>query len=383
MHTYGKQSINEDDIKAVADVLRSPFITQGPQVEAFEKALCDYTGARHCVVVSNGTAALHISVLALGLPAGSEGITTPMTFSASANAMLYGCIKPVFADIDPVTHCLDPKKAEEKLTARTRLMTPVHYAGRTCDMAALKGLADQHGLNVIEDAAHAIGSSYPCGAKVGSCKYADLTIFSFHPVKTITTGEGGAVLTNDRALYERLILFRSHGITKVPSLLEQNPGPWYYEMQELGFNYRMTDFQAALGISQLRRLDSFAARRRAIAHRYNEAFRSLPHFRTPSSIGNHSLCFHLYTACIDFAAIGKSRPEYMQELRNCGVGTQVHYIPVHLLPYYRKNLGFKRGDYPLAEAFYEQELSLPLYPDLTVDEVEKVIAAVFKCTKSA
>lgn len=382
MHTYGKQSINEDDIKAVADVLRSPFITQGPQVEAFEKALCDYTGARHCVVVSNGTAALHISVLALGLPAGSEGITTPMTFAASANSMLYGGIRPVFADIDPETYCLAPRQVGGRITGKTRLMTPVHYAGRTCDMVALKKLSDRHGLKVIEDAAHAIGSSYPCGAKVGSCKYSDLTIFSFHPVKTITTGEGGAVLTNDRALYERLILFRSHGITKVPSLLEQNPGSWYYEMQELGFNYRMTDFQATLGNSQLKRLDSFAARRRAIVKRYNEAFREVPHLKTPCSEGNEHLCFHLFTACIDFAAIQKPRERFMRELRGLGVGTQVHYIPVHLLPYYRKNLGFKRGDYPLAEAFYEQELSLPLYPDLTDEEVEKVIVAVTQCIKS-
>lgn len=379
---YGKQSISDADIAAVVDVLRSPYMTQGPQIAEFEQKLCAYTGAKYCVLVSNGTAALHIAVASLGLEKGSEGITTPITFTASANSMLYCGMTCRFADIDPDTFCLSPVETEKKITSETRLLTPVHFAGRVCDMEAFAHLAQRHHLRVIEDAAHAIGSQYPCGAKVGSCKYSDLTIFSFHPVKTITTGEGGAVMTNDETLYRRLLLFRSHGITKDPAFLTQNPGPWYYEMQALGFNYRMTDFQAALGISQMERLEQFRQRRLEIVKIYNKAFRGVPHFQIPSEKNLDDLCFHLYAARIDYAACGTTRAEFMRKLREKGVGSQVHYIPVHLQPYYREHFGYKPGDMPNAEAFYEQELSLPLYPDLTEQDIQTVIESVKECIKS-
>lgn len=380
---YGRQSISEEDIASVVDVLRSPFMTQGPKITEFEQKLCDYTGAKHCVLVSNGTAALHIAVAALGLPAGSEGITSPITFTATANSMLYCGLRTVFADIDPESFCLSPAEAEKKITDKTRLISPVHFAGRVADMERFRELARKHGLKVIEDAAHAIGSQYPDGSYVGNCKYSDLTIFSFHPVKTITTGEGGAVMTNDDGLYQRLLLFRSHGITKDPAYLEKNPGPWYYEMHELGFNYRMTDFQAALGISQMNRLEAFKQRRLEITKMYNNAFRGLDNVRIPSERNIDQMCFHLYAARFDYAGIGKSRAQFMAELREHGVGSQVHYIPVHLQPYYRKNFGYKPGDMPEAESFYEQELSLPLYPSLSDDEVKLVIEAVKQCIKPA
>ena len=379
---YGKQSISDADIAAVLAVLRSPYITQGPKIAEFEQKLCEYTGAKYCVLVSNGTAALHIAVASLGLGKGTEGLTTPITFTASANSMLYCGMTCRFADIDPETFCLSPVEAEKKIIPETRLLMPVHFAGRVCDMEAFAQLANRHHLYVIEDAAHAIGSRYPCGAKVGSCKYSDLTIFSFHPVKTITTGEGGAVMTNDKALYQRLLLFRSHGITKDPALLEQNPGPWYYEMKALGFNYRMTDFQAALGISQMERLEQFKCRRLEIVRIYNKAFRTVPHFHIPPEKNLDDLCIHLYAARIDYAACGTTRLEFMRKLREKGVGSQVHYIPVHLQPYYRENFGYKIGDMPYAEAFYEQELSLPLYTDLTDRDIETVIESVKACIKS-
>lgn len=379
---YGRQSISEADIMAMAEVLRSPYITQGPKIVEFEKALCDYTGAKYCVLVSNGTAALHIAVAALDLSLGSEGITSPITFTASANAMLYCGLKVAFADIDPETFCLSLAEAEKRITPATKLITPIHFTGRVADMSAFLALARKHGLRIIEDAAHAIGSNYPDGSKVGNCKYSDLTIFSFHPVKTITTGEGGAVMTNDSNLYQRLLLFRSHGITKDPALLTKNPGPWYYEMHELGFNYRLTDFQAALGISQMMRLEQFKARRLEIVKTYNEAFRNIEHIRIPSEENLDDMCFHLYAVRIDFAAIGKTRGEFIDELKDRGVSTQVHYIPVHLQPYYRQHLGYKDGDMPNAERFYEQELSLPLYPALTNAEVGQVINAVKKVLKS-
>ena len=380
---YGRQSISEEDIASVVEVLRSPFMTQGPKITEFEQKLCDYTGAKHCVLVANGTAALHIAVMALGLPAGTEGITSPITFTATANSMLYCGVRTVFADIDPESFCLSPIEAEKRITYKTKLISPVHFAGRVADMKAFRALADKYGLKLIEDAAHAIGSQYPDGSYVGNCKYSDLTIFSFHPVKTITTGEGGAVMTNDDALYQKLLLYRSHGITKDPAYLEKNPGPWYYEMQDLGFNYRMTDFQAALGISQLKRLEEFKRRRIEITKAYNDAFRGLEHFRIPSERDLEHMCFHLYAARIDYAKTGKTRAQFMADLRERGVGSQVHYIPVHLQPYYRNNFGYKPGDMPEAEAFYEQELSLPLYPSMTNDDVQLVIEAIKQCIKSA
>ncbi|UXY15555.1 UDP-4-amino-4,6-dideoxy-N-acetyl-beta-L-altrosamine transaminase [Chitiniphilus purpureus] len=373
---YGRQWLDEDDERAVLDTLRSDYLTQGPKIAEFEQALCDYTGARHCVVVASGTAALHLAVAALALPAGSEGITSANTFTASANSMAYCGIKPVFADIDPISYNIDPASIAARITPATRLLTPVHFAGQPAEMTAIAALAREHGLKVIEDAAHAIGSRYRDGSPVGNCRHSDATIFSFHPVKTLTTGEGGAVMTNDEALYRRMLLLRSHGITKDPALLTQNPGPWYYEMHGLGWHYRMTDMQAALGLSQLKKLDRFAARRRGIVARYNRLLAGLPWLRTPVEADGVTSCFHLYVPCIDFAALGLTRAEAMQRLLAQGIGSQVHYIPVHTQPWYRETYGYGPGDCPVAEAYYAQCLSLPLYPALTDDEVATVAAAV-------
>ena len=373
---YGRQSISEEDIQAVVDVLKSDFLTQGPQVAAFEKSICDYTGAKYCVVVANGTAALHIAVASLELPVGSEGITSPITFTASATSMAYCGLEPRFADIDETTLCLSPKAFKNAINPKTRLVTPVHFAGRVCDMALINLIAKAKGIRIIEDAAHAIGSDYQDGGKVGSCKYSDMTIFSFHPVKTITTGEGGAVTTNNPELYARLQLLRSHGITKDPCLLQKNPGPWYYEMQSLGFNYRMTDIQAALGVSQMKRLDMFKARRLEIIKQYNEGFRALSWLNTPCETFQESFCYHLYIVRIDWEKLGKSRVDVMAELKGKGILTQVHYIPVHTQPFYQQNYGTKVGDFPCAEAYYEQALSLPLYQGMEDSDVKHVIDSV-------
>jgi UDP-4-amino-4,6-dideoxy-N-acetyl-beta-L-altrosamine transaminase len=373
---YGRQSISEDDIQAVVGVLRGDYLTQGPAVGQFEEALCAYTGARYCVAVANGTAALHIAVAALEIPVGSEGITSPITFTASATSMVYSALVPRFADIDAATLCVSPAEIEKQLTEKTRLLIPVHFAGRVCDMPAIASIAQRNRLRVIEDAAHAIGSEYPQGGRVGSCRYSDLTIFSFHPVKTITTGEGGAVTTNDPVLYERLKLLRSHGITKDAALLKQNPGPWYYEMQALGFNYRLTDVQASLGVSQMRRLGQFKQRRLEIVDAYNKAFSGLTWLRTPCQQDNAHYCYHLYVVQIDFTVLGKLRQNIMDQLRQKGVLTQVHYIPVHTQPFYRQNYGMKIGDLPCAETYYEKALSLPLYQGMTDQDVERVIDAV-------
>lgn len=373
---YGHQYIDDDDIQAVASVLKSDYLTQGPAVEQFEQEICRITGARYCVAVSNATAGLHIAVAALGLGKDTEGITTPNTFLASANCMVYNNVRPVFADIDPVSYNIDPAEIERHITDRTRLLLPVHFAGLPCDMEKISAIAKKHKLHVIEDAAHAIGSQYADGSYVGNCKHSDMTVFSFHPVKTITTGEGGAVTTNDGDLYRKLLMLRSHGVTKDEELLTKNPGPWYYEMQSLGFNYRMTDMQAALGCSQLRKLGFFKKRRREIVAAYNRAFAGTKYLKTPVEPEGVSSCFHLYAVRADFAALGKSRAQVMAELRERGIGTQVHYIPVHTHPYYKEAYGYKEGDYPNAERYYGQALSLPLYPGLSDGDVETVVKAV-------
>ncbi len=372
---YGRQNIDSDDIQNVIRALQSDFLTQGPRVEEFERAICDYTGAKFCVALSNATAGLHLAVAALGIPEGAEGITSPITFVASANCLLYNGLKPVFADVEPDTVNIAPVKIEAACTEKTRVLIPVHFAGRPCRMEEIARIAKEKNLHVIEDAAHAIGSAYPDGGTVGNCRYSDMTVFSFHPVKTITTGEGGAVTTNSEELYKKLILLRTHGITKDPDVLRDNPGPWYYEMQDLGFNYRLTDLQAALGTSQMRRLDEFKAGRKGIIRRYNEAFEDLDWFETPPADDADS-CFHLYVVQIDFNALGKTRAEVMGILREQGIGTQVHYIPVHTQPYYRRELGYAIGDYPQSEEYYSRALSLPLYPAMTEDDTVRVITAV-------
>lgn len=373
---YGRQLISDEDIQAVVEVLKGDYLTQGPHVSLFEKSICEYTGANYCIAVCNGTAALHIAVAALQIEEGMEGVTSPITFTASATSMAYCRVKPCFADIDPVTYCLSSVTLEASLTAKTRLAIPVHFAGRVCDMESISAIAKQHNLYIIEDAAHALGSEYADGVKVGSCKYSDMTIFSFHPVKTITTGEGGAVTTNDPVLYERLKLLRSHGITKDPWLLQRNPGSWYYEMVSLGFNYRLTDIQAALGTSQMKRLDSFKNRRLEIVRQYNAAFKALSWIKTPSDVNQDRFCYHLYVVQIDWEQIGKSRPEVMAQLREKGVLTQVHYIPVHTQPFYQKTYGTCDRQNPVAEAYYQHAMSLPLYQGMTDEDTNRVIEAV-------
>jgi UDP-4-amino-4,6-dideoxy-N-acetyl-beta-L-altrosamine transaminase len=373
---YGRQWIDEADEQSVLRVLRSDFLTQGPEVGRFEQALIELTGARYCVAVSSGTAALHLAVAALGIEKGAEGITSPITFVASSNAMLYSGLVPRFADIDPGTYNLDPAEAERKLTANTRLLLPVHFAGQAADMPALQSLARRSGCRIVEDASHAIGSSYADGTPVGSCRYSDLTVFSFHPVKTITTGEGGAITTNERELYERLLLSRTHGITRDPARMGETPGPWYYEMQDLGFNYRLTDLQAALGTSQLARLDDFRKRRRQLMEFYNRSFQAETLLTTPYEAPGLVSCFHLYVLQLDFPAIGLGRKEVMELLKGRSIGTQVHYIPVHLQPYYRQNFGYGPGDHPIAEAFYRRALSLPLYPAMSDEEARRVVEGI-------
>jgi UDP-4-amino-4,6-dideoxy-N-acetyl-beta-L-altrosamine transaminase len=373
MISYGRQSITEEDILAVTDVLRSDFLTQGPKVREFEDAICEYTGAEYCVAVSNGTAALHIAVAALNIEAGFEGITSPITFVASANCMLYNRITPRFADIDQRSYNVDPLSIYERLSPKSKLIIPVHFAGQPADMISIAKIAQENDLSVIEDAAHAIGSQYADGSYVGNCKYSDMTIFSFHPVKTITTGEGGAITTNSKELYDRLLMLRSHGITKDEEKLTLNPGPWYYEMQELGFNYRITDFQAALGISQLSRLPKFKMHRREIVSKYNQAFSKIPWLTTPAEAGEVSSCFHLYVLKIDFESIQLSRKEVMEALLRENVGSQVHYIPLNKLPYYSRYL---RDETPGAFSYYEHCLSIPLYPDMSNNDVNAVIKAV-------
>jgi len=373
---YGRQSIDQNDIKAVTDVLKSDFLTQGPEIEKFEKDICRFTGAKYCLVTSSATAGLHMAVSSLAIPAKSEGITSPNTFVASANSLIYNSIKPIFADIDEKTYNIDAKQIEKKITKKTRVIVAVDYAGQVCEAQRIYKIAKSRGIFVVEDAAHAIGSRYASGERVGSCKYSDLTVFSFHPVKNMTTGEGGAVTTNSKKLYEKLLLLRSHGVTKNPSLFSKNPGPWYYEMQSLGFNYRMSDISAALGRSQLKRLPRFIKRRREIVKKYNEAFKKIENITIPFERPKVVSAFHLYTLKIDFDKIGKSRSQVMAELKIRGVGSQVLYIPVHLQPYYRKTYGYKIDDFPLAESYYKRALSLPLFPGMTDKDVEKVIRAV-------
>lgn len=373
---YGHQYIDNDDIQAVVTVLKSDYLTQGPAVVKFEQEICRITGAKYCVSVSNATAGLHIAVAALELDEGSEGITSPNTFLASSNCMVYNNVKPVFADINPVSYNIAPAEIEKHISNKTKLLIPVHFAGLPCEMDEISAIAKEHNLHVIEDAAHAIGSQYADGSYVGNCKYSDMTVFSFHPVKTITTGEGGAVTTNDEKIYQKLLMLRSHGTTKDEKLLTKNPGPWYYEMQSLGFNYRMTDMQAALGYSQLQKLDFFKKRRREVVAMYNKTFAGMKYLKTPTEPENVSSCFHLYATQINFASLGKTRSQVMAELREKGIGTQVHYIPVPTQPFYKEKYGYKDGDFPKAEKYYEQELSLPLYPGLSDDDVNMVINAV-------
>jgi UDP-4-amino-4,6-dideoxy-N-acetyl-beta-L-altrosamine transaminase len=374
---YGHQWIDESDIKAVVEVLHSDWVTTGPKVAEFETRLADYVGAKYAIVFSSGTAALHAAVFAAGIGPGDEVITTPMTFAASANCVLYQGGKPVFADVQPDTLNINPLEIEKKITPRTKAIIPVDYTGQPCDLEEIKGIAQKHGLIMIEDAAHALGATYR-GQRVGSLS--DMTIFSFHPVKLITTGEGGAVVTDDFALAQRLRIFRNHGITTEAREREE-AGDWFYEMVYLGYNYRLTDIQCALGLSQMNKLDSWLARRQEIARRYDEAFAELPEIMTPVVKDDRSPAWHLYVIRLNLERLWVRRAEVFAALRAENIGVNVHYIPVHLHPYYRKRFGYKRGDYPVAESAYEQLISLPIFPKMTDNDVSDVINAVTKVVR--
>lgn len=373
---YGTQWIDEDDIAAVVEVLRNGHLTQGPKIAEFENAIASYVGAEFCLVFGNATEALHAAVKVLDLPAGSNGITSPNTFVASANCLAYNGFVPKFADIDPKTFNITAESILATLDEHTKVLIPVHFAGQACDMVAIGALARERNLSVIEDAAHAIGSTYADGTKVGCCKNSVMTIFSFHPVKTMTTGEGGAITTNDPKLYRRLQRVRSHGITKDPSVLSKMPGPWYYEQQDLGYNFRITDMQCALGLSQLSKLDRFKARRREIVTAYNQAFQGLSHLEVPYEMTGLDSCFHLYALQINFDRIGKDRVQFMKELAERGIGSQVLYIPVHTQPWYRETYGYTAGMFPSAESYYERTLCIPLFPKMNDHDVARVISAV-------
>ena len=373
-YSYGRQSISEADIRSVTEALRSDFLTQGPLVGQFEESLCRYTGARYAVAVANGTVALHLAALALGISPGDEAVTSPNTFLASANCVVYCGGNPVFADIEPATANLDPKKIEAKITPNTKAIIPVHFAGHPCDMAAIQKIAKKHRLKVIEDAAHAIGSDYK-DSKVGSCRYSDLTTFSFHPVKTITTGEGGAITTNDNELYEKLLMLRSHGMTKNPKRLKKNDGPWYYEMQTLGYNGRITDLQAALGLSQLKRLETFKKKRRKLVEAYRKLFDNDERFAMLEEKTYSNACFHLCPLLLNFEVVKKTKKEIFASLAERGIHLQVHYIPVHTQPFYQAR-GFKDGDFPHAEEYYRRTMSLPLYADLSVSDTRYIARTI-------
>lgn len=385
MIPYGKHHIDEDDIQAVVDVLRSGVLTQGPAVEAFEQAIAEYVGAKYALAVSSGTAALHLAALVAGVAPGRSLVTSPITFVASANAAMYAGGRVVFADIDSQTINMSPAALADTLASNpnTRAIIPVHFAGLPCDMPAIKQLADKAGAVVIEDAAHALGACYPDGRRVGCCADSLITIFSFHPVKAIAAGEGGMITTNDDGIYRHLLRLRSHGINKLddPFFLKDQAytdgiqNPWYYEMQELGFHYRITDIQCALGYSQLGKLESFLDRRRILAKRYDDELVGMQYVRPAQVAGRERSGHHLYVVRIDFESVGMSRNALMRTLRQRGISTQVHYIPVPMQPYYRA-----QGDgmvcCPNASAYYEQALTLPLYFELSDSEQTYVIDAL-------
>lgn len=372
---YGHQFIDEDDIQAVVDVLKSDYLTCGPKIGELEEKLCEVTGAKYAVVCSNGTAALHIACLAAGVMPGDEVITTPITFAASANCALYCGAKPVFADINENTYNIDPAHVEKLTTERTKAVVAVDFTGQSVELDRLLTHCRKHNLVLIEDGAHVIGTSYK-GRMNGSI--ADMTTMSFHPVKTVTGGEGGAVLTNSKEYYEKLLLYRAHGITRDPKLMEHEPdGPWYYEQIALGMNYRMTDMQAALIISQLNKLPRFMERRKAIVKAYNEAFSRLPQLFVQQEIPESDTTRHLYILRIRPEKLTIDRKQFFEALAAENICCNVHYIPTYYFPYYEK-LGYKRGLCPKAEKLYAEEISLPLYYAMTDQDVEDVIRAVTK-----
>ena len=374
---YGRQDISQEDIDAVVEVLRSDWITQGLAIERFEEAVAKYCGASYAVAVSSATAALHIACLAAGLGQGDIFWTSPNTFVASANCGLYCGAKVDFVDIDPNTYNLSVSELERKLAwaekqgCLPKVVIPVHFAGQSCEMEQIAALSQRYGFRIIEDASHAIGGRYQ-GQPVGCCQFSDITVFSFHPVKIITTGEGGMVLTNQEELYQKLIRLRSHGITRDIKLMQgESHGPWYYQQLELGFNYRMTDIQAALGASQLQRLDEFVERRRVLAERYNQTLQGLP-LMIPWQYPDTESSWHLYVIRLKLDKISKTHRQVFEELRQAEIGVNLHYIPVHTQPYYQK-LGFKLGDFLQAESYYLEAISIPIYYGLTQEDQDRVV----------
>lgn len=390
---YGRQSIDDDDIEAVVKTLKSDWITQGKTISEFENAVANKTGVQYAVAVATGTAALHCACFAAGIGNGDEIITSPITFAASGNCALFLGASVKFVDIQADTYCMDSQRLEEAITPRTKAIIPIDFAGQPCDMDEINAIARKHNLTVIEDAAHSLGAIYK-GKPVGAL--APMTTFSFHPVKHITTGEGGMVVTDNKELAEKLMLFRTHGITnndncmilkeqaadnETPRQTGGNPdtrSPWYYEMQALGYNYRITDIQCSLGLSQLRKLDRFVARRLEIVERYNEAFEQSPLLVTPYVKSDRQSAWHLYMIRLRLDKMSKGRREVFEQLRALGIGVHVHYIPLHLQPYYRDKFGYKRGDFPEAEAYYDSALTIPLFPGMTDDDCEHVIKSVLE-----
>jgi len=383
MISYGKQSIDQSNIDAVVDVLNGDWLTQGPAVETFENDLKNYFGAKNACAVANGTAALHLTGLALGWKTGDIIITSPITFLATANCIVYAGATPDFVDIDPLTYIIDPNLVEDKVKTyqsqgkKIKALIGVDYAGHPCDWKSLREISDKYGLQLVNDNCHAMGASY-FGDKQYAVKYADVVTQSYHPVKHITTGEGGAVLTNDSTIDEKVRCLRNHGMTKDINQLENNDGPWYYEMHEVGYNYRITDFQCALGSSQLKNLDQFVHERREIAKRYDELFSGIDILTTPKTNSSIDHAYHLYPLQIDFEKLSFTKADFFQKMQQAGINLQVHYIPVHLQPFYNRNYGFTSGYCTIAESFYDRAVSIPLYPSLTDVEIEKIAMDITK-----
>lgn len=380
-YSYGKQTISEDDIAAVVKTLKSDWLTQGPEISRFEVALCSKFGSKHASALASGTAGLHLIALASEWGTGDVVLTTPITFLASANCIVYAGATPDFVDIDPKYYTLDANALETKVKRyqqqgkRVKAVIAVDFAGQPCDWEALKDLAEKFEFQLVNDNCHALGASYK-GDTQYAVKYAYCVNMSFHPVKNITTGEGGAVLTNDDSYCQRINMLRTHGMTKDCNLLLQNDGPWYYEMQELGYNYRITDFQCALGFSQLKKLDQFVAKRREIARYYDELLGSDKVFIIPDVADYTRHAYHLYPLQIRFDQCRVSKKELFQRMRDMCIALQVHYIPIHLQPYYKKHYGFKEGDFPVSEGFYTQEISMPIYPNLELNDISFIVSAL-------